>query len=152
MITRRNFIEMLGLTTVGGVALMTAGKALGQALTSDDLFALPAESLADPVMSFTSAHFTPFIDTRFEARQAGSDRVEQLILLNVKEVSRKANVAKGVNGDSFSLMFSNARAAKMSEAQFELTHPALGTFKLNLVPVSAEPNRYEAVINHLRKA
>ena len=141
---------MLGLTAVGGVSLLMAGKAFGQTFKSDDLFALPSESLSDPVLSFTSAHFTPFINTRFEARLAGGRRTERLILLNVKEVERKANQAKGVQGDSFSLMFASERATKIEQARFEFSHPALGAFQLTLMPVSAEPNRYEVVINHLR--
>lgn len=150
MINRRSFIEMLGLTAAGGISLATAGKAFGQTSGSNDLFALPPETLSDPVLSFTGAHFTPFINTLFEARPIEARRGAQLVLLNVKELRRKANLKKGIDGESFSLMFSNTRPTKLEAGRFEIRHPALGAFKISLVLVSADPNRYEAVINHLR--
>ena len=151
MITRRNFIEMLGLTTVGGLSLTLAGKkAFGQTFQSDDLFPLPSASLYDPLMTFTSAHFTPFINSEFPARLEGARRIERLMLLEVKELERKKNLEKGFTGESFSLMFANQRAAPLAGNRLEFNHPSLGEFSLTLVPVSAEPNRYEAIINHLR--
>ena len=150
MITRRSFINMFGLTVVAGFTLNSPGKTFGQTLGSDGGFLIPSTSMSDPVFSFTSAHFMPFINTDFEIRQEGEQQAETLRLLDVKEVRRKANLAKGVQGDSFSLMFSNTRGTKLAGDSFEFSHPSLGGFKLNLLPVSAEPNRYEAVINHLR--
>jgi hypothetical protein len=150
MITRRNFIEMLGLTTAGALALNLSGKAFAQTHDANKLFSLPPESLSDPVLSFTSAHFTPFIDTDFQVKEAGAAQTETLRLLDVKEVPLKANLAKGVQGDSFSLLFDNTRAAKFDGNNFEFSHPSLGAFTLALMPVTAEPNLYEAVINHLR--
>lgn len=150
MITRRNFIGLLGLATVSGASLNLAGKAFGQKLSPNELFSLPAESLSDPVLSFTSAHFTPFVNTEFAVRQNGARRVETVKLLNVKEMQSQGNMAKGIGGDSFSLMFSGMRRTKLAAGSFEFSHPSLGAFTLVLMPVSAEPNRYEAIINHLR--
>lgn len=149
MITRRNFIQTLGLTAVAGASLNLGGKAFGQN-KSDDLFSLPSESLSNPVLSFTSAHFTPFINTDFQAVQEGMRRTETLRLLNVKEVLLKENLAKNVQGISFSLMFAATGQTKITGNNFEFSHPSLGAFALVLMPVSAEPNRYEAIINHLR--
>jgi hypothetical protein len=151
MITRRNFIQALGLATVAGMVINLNGTALGQTSDSNQLFAIPAESLSDPVLSFTSANFVPFTNTDFEIRQENLRRVETLRLLNVKDAESKANAAEGIQGDSFSLMFFSPRGAKLKAGQFEFTHFSLGTFTLTITPVSAEPNRYEAVINHLRR-
>jgi hypothetical protein len=151
MITRRNFVGLLSLTTIGVLSQNPLGNAFAQTLQSDDVFSLPAESMRNPVLSFTSAHFTPFVNTEFHATAAGGRRTETLTLLNVKEVQRKANMAKGIQGDSFSLMFASTRRTKLSATEFEFSHPSLGVFSLVLLGVSAEPNRYEAVINHLRR-
>jgi hypothetical protein len=152
MITRRNFVGLLGLTTIGALSQNPLGKAFAQTLQSnDDLFSLPAESLSDPVLSFTSAHFTPFVNTDFAAKAPGARRTVSLRLLNVKEVQRKGNLAKGVGGDSFSLMFAATRGAQIAGNSYEFTHASLGVFSLVLIPVSAEPNRFEAIINHLRR-
>lgn len=151
MITRRNFIHALGLVTAAGATLNLSGAAFGQTASSDNYFPIPGESLNDPVLSFTSAHFTPFINTDFEIRQENSRRKESLRLLNVKDLERKINMADGIQGDSFSLLFFSPREAMLKAGQFEFTHFSLGIFTLTINPVSADPNRYEAVINHLRR-
>ena len=151
MITRRNFIQALGLATVAGTALNLSVAVLGQTTQTDHLFPIPAESLSDPVLSFTSTHFTPFINTEFEIRREGMRRVEMLQLIDIKESELKENTAQGVQGDSFSLLFTSPRNAKLKSGQYEFTHFSLGTFTLAISPVSAEPNRFEAVINHQRR-
>lgn len=150
MITRRNFIQKLGLTAVVGASLTAGGAAFGQTLKTDDLFALPPETLSNPVLSFTSAHFTPFIGTDFQLRQQGKRRTETLTLLKVDEIQRKNNLEKGIQGESFSLLFSNTSETKLAGQSFELSHPAFGVFTLFLSPVNKEPNLFEAIINHLR--
>jgi hypothetical protein len=151
MFTRRNFIQALGLASVAGVAINLCGTALGQTSKSMDWFPIPAESISDPVLSFTSEHFLPFINTDFQIRQENSRRTETVRLLDVKEITRKANLAEGIQGDCFSLLFYSLRGTKLKSGQFEFTHFSLGTFNLTMMPVSAEPNRYEAVINHQRR-
>lgn len=151
MITRRNFIQALGLASVAGTVLNLNGTVFGQTTISDDLFPIPVESLTDPVLAFTSAHFLPFINTDFEIRQENLRRTESLRLLDVKEFSRKSNPVEGVRGESFSLMFFSPKKSKLISGQFEFTHFSLGTFMLTISPVTAEPNRYEAIINHLKR-
>ncbi len=151
MITRRNFIHAIGLASAAAVTFNLSGTAFGQKSDESGYFPLPAESLSDPVLSFKSEHFTPFINTDFEIRHESLRRTEVLRLLNVKELERKVNQVEGVQGDSFSLMFHSPRGKKLESGQFEFTHFSLGAFSLAISPVSAEPNRYEAVINHLRR-
>ena len=151
MITRRNFIQALGFASVAGAILNPGGAAFGQTTQSNDLFPIPAEILSDPVLTFTSEKFTPFINTDFEIRKENMRRAETLRLLNVKAFERPANVAEGVTGESFSLLFFSPRGAKLKAGQYEFTHFSFGTFTLTIMPVSAEPNRFEAVINHLKR-
>lgn len=151
MITRRNFIQAFGLTSVAFAALNLNGSVFGQSLTKDGYFSIPAESLSDPLLSFKSEHFVPFIDTDFEIRHENLRRTETLRLLNVKDLQLKANDTEGVQGDSFSLMFYSPREFKLESGQYEFTHFSLGAFTLTISAVSAQPNRYEGVINHLRR-
>ena len=148
MITRRNFIQALGLATIAGAFLNPNGTAYGQTSNPDSLFPIPAGILNDPVYSFTSVHFTPFINTDFEIRAENLRRVEQLRLLDVNVAEYPANAAEGIKGESFSLLFTSPRKAKIKSGQYEFTHFSLGTFSLMISAVTAEPNRYEAVINH----
>jgi hypothetical protein len=151
MITRRNFIQALGMATIVGAAFNLSGTVYGQTTESNHLFPIPVESLTDPVLSFTSAHFLPFTYTDFEIRQENMRRAETLRLLEVKDIVHKTNVAEGIKGDSFSLMFFSPRRAKLKAGQYEFTHFSLGTFTLAITPVSADPNRFEAVINHQQR-
>ena len=136
MITRRNFIQALGLATIAGAAINLNSTVLGQTRKSNDLFPIPEEILSDPVLSFTSAHFIPFINTDFEVRQENMRRVESLRLLDVREVERKSNLANGVKGNCFSLLFFNPRGAKLKTGQFEFSHFSLGNFTLTISPVT----------------
>jgi hypothetical protein len=138
------------LAAVAGSVLNLNGTAFGQLEKPGELFPIPAETLADPVFSFTSKHFLPFTYTEFEIRQEDMKRSKTLTLLNVKDTDERVK-ADGVSGESFSLLFSSSNGAKIKAGQYEFNHFSLGTFKLTLTPVTAEPNRFEAVINHLRR-
>lgn len=151
MITRRNFIEMFGLTAVAGLSLTPIGKAFAQTAQMDELFLIPGESMSDPVYLFTSSHFKPFINSDFKIGQEGSRRTDSLRLIEVKEHQSKTNQQKGVQGESFSLLFYNPRGLKITRSQFEFDHEVLGKFSLMVTPISLEPNYYEAVVNHLRQ-
>ncbi len=150
MITRRNFIQLFGTTVIAGLSINSPVNIFGQTRHEGDLFQIPPESLADPVASFTSAHFTPFIDGDFQVRQNASQETVSLQLIDVEIFQRKANLAKGAVGESFSLVFRGSLPENFAGNRFEFTHPSLGVFTLFLAPVSKERNRYEAIINHLK--
>ncbi len=137
------------MATVAGAAISLCGTSFGQETKSKGFFPIPPESSSDPVLAFTSLHFIPFINTDFQIRHDNLRRTEWLKLIGVKELQIKPNIEEGFKGESFSLMFSSLRETKLESKQFEFTHFSLGTFMLAISPVSAEPNRYEAVINHL---
>jgi hypothetical protein len=149
MITRRNFIQALGMVTVAGATFTLSGTAFGQKITPTDFFPIPPEAASDPVLSFTSDSFIPFVNTDFEIRQESLRRPEIIRLLEVKDLERKPNRAEGLKGASFSLLFFSPRNAKLKTGQFEFNHFSLGTFRLTLSPIGAEPNVYEVVINHV---
>lgn len=151
MISRRNFIEAFCLAPIAGFVLNAGGKVFGQTSDEKGYFAIPDAVLNDPVLSFTSAHFLPFINTDFEARAENSTRSEILRLHDVKNLERKGNAAQSIQGECFSLIFTSPRRAKLKAHRFEFTHFSLGTFTLTVSRLSDEPNRYEAIINHLRR-
>ena len=150
MITRRNFIQLFGATAIAGLTISSPVNIFGQTRRDGDLFQIPPESLADPVSSFTSAHFTPFINSDFQIMQNASRETTPLRLTEVEIFQRKANLAKGTVGESFSLVFRGSLPENLSGDRFEFSHPSLGVFTLFLAPVSKERNHYEAVINHLK--
>ena len=151
MITRRNFIQAFSLAFIAGATFNPSGTVFGQTSQTNDLFPIPVEALTDPVLSFKSVDFTPFINTDFEIKRENMKRSEFLKLLDVKDFQSKSNAAAGIQGESFSLMFYSPREAKLKAGRYEFTHFHFGTFMLTVIPVTAEPNRYEAVINHLHR-
>lgn len=151
MISRRNFIQAFGLAVIAGATFNLSGTVFGQKVQSDDLFPIPDGALSDPVLAFTSIQFLPFINTDFEVKQEGMKRSQQLRLVDVRDFESRANQEDGVKGDSFSLLFFSPGKAKLKAGMYEFTHFSFGTFTLTISPVSAEPNRYEAVINHLKR-
>lgn len=151
MITRRSFIEVFGLSAVAGLTLNSPGKIFGQSRQSGDVFPIPPASMEDPLFSFTSAHFTPFLNTDFQIPRADSRETTSLRLIDVKTFQRKENLAKGAVGESFSLLFRGSLPENLSGDCFEFSHPSLGLFTLFLVPVNKEPDLYEAIINHLKQ-
>ncbi len=151
MISRRNFIHAICLSSVAGLVLNAGGQAFAQKSDQNGFFVLPDEALNDPVLSFTSTHFVPFINTDFEARAENSSRAEILRLHRVEDVERKGNLAQNIEGDCFSLVFVSPRRARLKADRFEFTHFSLGTFTLTISPLRDNPNRYEAIISHLRR-
>lgn len=150
MITRRSFIGVFGLSAIAGLTLNSPGKIFGQSRHSGDLFRIPPASMEDPLFSFTSAHFTPFLNTDFQIQRGDSRETSSLRLIDVKVFQRKENLAKGAVGESFSLMFRGSLPAKLVGGCFEFSHPSLGLFTLFLASVNKEPDQYEAIINHLQ--
>jgi hypothetical protein len=106
--------------------------------------------MEDPLFSFTSAHFTPFLNTDFQILRTDQRETTSLRLIDVKTFQRKTNLAKGAVGESFSLLFRGSLPANLSGESFEFSHPSLGLFTLFLASVNKDPDQYEAIINHLQ--
>ena len=146
-ITRRRFIQNLGTAAIAAASLTSTGSIFAQISKTDELFALPPESFADPLNFLTRAHFEPFVNTFVKVR-AGEKQI-QLRLVEVTDLKRQINEEHSFRGESFSLLFEGSRKARLPQEVYQLEHFALGEFSLLLVPVGIKGNRYEAVINRI---
>jgi len=146
-ITRRRFIQNLGTAAIAVASLTSTGSVFAQVSKTDELFAVPPESFADPLNYLTRAHFEPFVDTFIEVR-AGEKKI-QLRLIEVSDLNREANEKRSFRGESFSLLFEDARKARLPQDVYPIKHFALGEFSLLLVPVGIKGNHYEAIINRI---
>lgn len=154
MITRRNFIQVGSLAAVGAYSLGLTGRVFGQKSIEDNSFIIPSGILEDPVLTFSSEHFEPFINTTFQIRNPQlMRRTVDLQLIQVKKTESEFNKAEGIRGSSYSLLFKAERpsAARIEQSIYEFSHGGLGKFSLFIAPVLPEPNIYEAVINHLSR-
>jgi hypothetical protein len=146
-ITRRRFIQNLGIGALAAVSLTSTGSIFAQISKTDGLFATPPESFSDPLNYLTKAHFEPFVDTFVQVR-TGEKQI-RLRLIEVTELKRAANESRAFSGESFSLLFQDSRPARLNQDVYPIQHFALGEFSLLLVPTGLKGNRYEAIINRI---
>jgi hypothetical protein len=146
-ITRRRFIQNLGTAALAVASLTPANGVFAQISQTDDLFAVPPESFADPLSLQTRAHFEPFVDTFFEL-QTGEKQI-RMRLVEVTDLKREANEKRLFGGESYSLLFEAPRKVRLPQDVYPVRHFALGEFSLLLVPVGIKGNRYEAIINRI---
>ena len=145
-ITRRSFLQLSGMTAVSLSLLGYVDKAFGQSADSG-LFAVPVESLGNPLNYLTRAHFEPFAGTAMRAA-AGGKGID-LTLSEVKDLTRGANVKRGFNGESYSLVFRSSSRQRLSAGEYAFDHANLGKFTISLVPFGKNGANYEAVINRI---
>lgn len=101
----------------------------------------------DPLANYTQATFTQYLNSVF--RLHGGTTVD-VTLLEVKD-TLPANVARVGGRESFTLRFVGG-SEQLGQDTYTVEHPALGTFKLFLVPGRADENgakAYVATINRL---
>jgi hypothetical protein len=144
-ITRRNFVQISGMAALSAALMGPVDKVFGQMAAGSDLFALPPESLADPLNYLVRAHFEPFAGTAFRAGLG--EATADLRLKAVTDLTRAVNAKRGFGGESFSLLFESTSGKRLAGGSYDFDHGNLGRFTLNLAPVGKSGRNYEAVIN-----
>lgn len=155
-VLRRTFLKSAALTALSAAFIVrSAGFALGQDLTKQNPaldFQVPHAAKLDPVFSYTSATFEPYVGGIFRSRARG--HWVRLKLVSVRRYEPKPETKiltkKARETDSFSLLFSANEPLSEITTIHELEHGALGKFALFLTPFEDDRGRlfYEAVINH----
>jgi hypothetical protein len=146
-ITRRGFIQNLGTAAIAVASLTSTGSVFAQISRTDELFAVPTESLSDPLNFLTRAHFVPFVNTFVKVR-AGEKQI-QMRLIEVTDLNRQINEQRSIRGESFSLLLEDSRKRRLAQEVYQIEHFALGEFSLLLVPVGINGQHYEAIINRI---
>ena len=84
--------------------------------------------------------FAPYTDKMFEMHAAG-----QGVPLKLTKVNSVGN--SGRQGGAFSLLFTGPSGRPLPQAIYPVTHPALGTMEIFVVPVGpvAGGNGYQAI-------
>jgi hypothetical protein len=155
-ISRRKFIgaSVASLLVVGGpVAGLDLVFGQGRKTGLDrDLNAgdIPYAAQQDPVFFFRQETFTPYVNSNFVVRgQSGRAGNFKLIGVDGPPAWPKNNRPANTVTTSFSLFFTSGKRT-WPQDEYQVTHDALGTFSLLIVPiVSRNEPMYQAVINHL---
>ena len=120
---------------------------------------IPLQSQRDPLLYLRRSYFQPYVNSRFEVLTAMGTRVVPLTLAAVDgpraSKSAKARLTTEQAGelDSFSLLFRSSGKAPLKQDVYDIQHPALGKFRLLLVPVVSKDGKalyYEVVFNRSR--
>ena len=146
LISRRTFMRAGTLAALfGGVPLATVN-VLGQRIhTSPDESPVDQAQTNDPLSNYTKATFASYINSVFVFRVVGVRKDIEVTLMQVSDMI----AAPG--GECFSLLFRGGGPA-LRQNTYTVEHPALGTFKLFLVPVGTDDSGaqgYLATINRL---
>ena len=147
LISRRTFMRAGTLAALfGGVPLATVN-VLGQRIhaSPDESPVDQAAQLNEALANYTKATFVSYINSVFVFRAPAVRKDIEVTLLQVKDMT----AAPG--GECFSLLFRGGGQA-LEQNTYTVEHPALGTFKLFLVPVGTDDNGaqgYLATINRL---
>lgn len=147
-ITRRSFIRASGALAVSGVLFSSLGQVFGQKGAGGEGFPIPIESTTDPLNYLTRSHFEPFVNAYLQI-QSGKSRPTRLQLLEVRELSKPINQKRGINGESFSLLFRSDQKRSIEGQVYTFRHASLGTFSLFLSPVGMSGHEYEAIVNRI---
>ncbi len=146
--TRRNFILTSGMATLTATVLSPWQEIFGQTLKAGNLFPIPPESTSNPLNYLKREHFEPFINSFFQV-QKPEGRIVKIQLIEAADLRNGSNEKQGFAGDSYSLLFQDAKNSKLPQGAYEMNHSALGKFTLLLVPTGLRGNRYESIINRI---
>ena len=148
LISRRTFVRAGTLAALfAGVPLATVN-VLGQRIrrSPDDNPVDEAAQINNALSNYTKATFVSYINSVFLFRAVGVRRDIEVTLMQVSDMT----AAPG--GECFSLLFRGGGGPALRQNTYTVEHPALGTFKLFLVPVGTDDNGaqgYLATINRL---
>ena len=146
-IPRRSFLRDAFRSTLSvGLVIAAARAGFGQKSAG-----VPLEAQKDPVFSFTSLTFEPYVGDIFTTPNARGEAIE-LKLVKLKKLETTNRLTKLARPcKSFSLQFKASDELPPFTSIYTISHPALGKFDLFLTRRKTDEGElfYEAVINHV---
>jgi hypothetical protein len=90
--------------------------------------------------------FLPHLNTVFTVRLSPV-RAASVKLTGGDDLAPAAGQRGGGAGPCFSLLFHGSASPRLAQGTYLVRHPALGAFRLFLVPVGKKGGTYQAIIN-----
>jgi hypothetical protein len=142
--SRRRFLRAGAFAALfTGIPAKSALFALGQGIRKGDR-ANPLTPLVapfDPLAYYTQSTLMQYLNTVFTLR--GSVTAD--VTLKAVSDSLPANASRQPGRECFVLLFDNSDVF-LAQETYSVQHPALGTFKLFLVPAGADENGKQSVV------
>ena len=130
---------------------------LAQTGKGSNLTPIPLEAQTDPLFHYRRSSFSPYLNSVFAVSNGAMYVEVTLSEISGTGISKPAKSKRSVatdvvQEDRFSLLFRGPLEMPLRQDVYDISHPALGDFRLLLVPVLTPMNdarHYEAVINRV---
>ena len=146
-ITRRWFLRAGSLVALS--AAISPKGAFAQGIRQKEIDRTQ-EATQDQLANYHKAAFESYLNSIFRLYTGGS--VVEVALIEVKDIGAATATAKPQPGaESFALLFRGG-TRELDQGTYQLDHPALGLFRLFLVPGKPDDNgamSYVAIINRV---
>ena len=149
-ITRRSFINSIGVATAFSVAGVNLTTVLAQKKNRDGLFLIPPEVYSEPLYSMTAKQFEVYIGNLFTVTDRDGRSV-QLVLTEVNVLDQSGNTIRGYYGECFSLIFEGAGRRGLDQNTYEMRTDGLANFDALLVPTGRAQRQYEVIANRVTR-
>jgi hypothetical protein len=157
--SRRDFIKKSAMAVVAaGIPIELSEVVFARSGNGAAGFAVPVESLNDPLMYLKRSSFEPYANSIFRVRTSHYSANLNLIQISSGYQHSQAFKAKKASTtvvreseERFALLFKSTDS--IPQEVYNLDHAALGKFRMLIVPVVNRDRRayyYEAVINRIR--
>jgi hypothetical protein len=148
MFSRRKFLKIGSLATVGGLMLSGNLDILGQASEKTGYFPIPTEILSQKITLLNQQTFEPLLNASFAVKRENASAVAMRLVEIVGKDSEKDRFAK-ISTDSFLLIFEVTGKGRLEDKIYEISNPDLGEFPIFLSTVGRSGMRYQAVFNRV---
>ena len=156
-LSRRNFLRAGCVSALlAGLELSPAKLVFAQQKRGQGGFAIPYEAKTQSAFYFTHETFAPYLNSTFRLSRGkgiGFDAtlVEVSDLRAQSQAKARALKSEVREGACFALTFRAGASDTISQGTCKLSHAALGSFSLFVVPgePTADGETYTAIINHI---
>ena len=147
-INRRKFINVAGVSALiafGGGLTGSFGQSAGR-----ELFPIPADAYADPLLSMTANQLRDFIGHTFTMTREGT-RPISAVLAEVNVLEWRANTINGYYGECFSMILDGGARRRLEQGSYVIETAGLRAFSALVVPVGINRTKYEIIVNRLTR-
>ncbi len=148
MFSRRKFLKVGSLATVGGLLLSGNINVLGQTSNKTGYFPIPTEILSEKATLLNQQTFEPLLNAVFSVRGENNSAVSMRLVEIVGKDSKQDSFST-IPTDSFLLIFEVVGKDSLEDKIYEISNPSLGEFPIFVSTVGRSGKRFQAVFNRV---
>jgi hypothetical protein len=148
MFSRRKFLKVGSVATVGGLLFGGNINVLGQVSDKTGYFQVPIEVLSEKAALLNRQSFESLLNAVFSVRGENASQVS-LRLVEIVDNDRKTKSISTANTDSFTLIFEVVGRGRLQDKIYQVSNPSLGEYPIFVSTVGRSGNRFQAVFNRV---